>query len=52
MTDDANTCPTCKQPDVHPRNTTADGLRFRRCPACAQSWFTKVAPSATEGEAT
>lgn len=37
---DENTCPTCKEPNVHPRNTTADGMVFRRCPECSWSWFT------------
>lgn len=40
--DDPQTCPNCQEPNVHPRNTTADGLRFRRCPECSWSWFTRL----------
>lgn len=50
--DDPQKCPRCNEPNVHPRNTTADGLRFRRCPECYHSWFTQVTPAPSDGEAT
>lgn len=39
---DPSLCPACKEPDVPVRNQTVDGLRFRRCPQCMHSWFTRV----------
>jgi len=42
--EEANTCPACKEPNVHVRHISPDGVRFRRCPECCWSWFLVVKP--------
>lgn len=51
-TEEANVCPVCKEPNVHPQHTSPDGIRFRRCPECLHSWFMKITPATSDGETT